>query len=136
MISNTSITLYNKVTIKDEVTWYKTHIHNVNWQDKNVLVPTEKTLYSITQIFVPFEAVRRAGKDYIGSVAFRKENDRDNLITFTESDLIVKGVCEYDLNTGSEKDLRSTVDNVLSIIAVSVNNNGSPRMQHFEVEAK
>jgi hypothetical protein len=50
----------------------------------------------------------------------------------------VRGIIDYDLSAAgsSLKDLRSKYDDVREIMTVGTNDNGSPEMQHWELEAK
>lgn len=135
MQTNANITLYNIVTIKDVRTVYRTEIYGVNRQGKTKSSAGENGLNTAkeTRVFIPFTSIDQTGKEYLEPVAFRSEGNRGNYITFNEGDIVVRGICPYDLQNGSVKELMAQYDNVLTVLNVDKLDNGSYRMQHFEL---
>ncbi|CAM2079764.1 MAG: hypothetical protein NSGCLCUN01_03992 [uncultured Clostridium sp.] len=137
------ITLYNAYYDKQtEKTLYsRTYLFGVDWQGSNAIAIRDKGLISEdkTEIFIPFSI--ETAKKYIKPKAFSRlsENEREKYFTFSNKDIVVKGIVDFDV-TGekghTKKDLESNYDDVLTIISVSTFDYGSENMQHWEVLAK
>ena len=142
MITNADITVYNKVEFRDEITYYRTYIEQVNWQNVTRAVvgsngiDADKGLFGSTVIFIPRSSIDECVKEYKKPKAFMSEADKSAFFTFEEGTVIVRGTCTYDLNAGTLKDLKAKYDDVLTVLVVDTADNGSYDMQHFMLEAK
>ncbi|MDD7793692.1 DUF6751 family protein [Clostridium sp. 'White wine YQ'] len=141
MIINADITLYNSYVDDMERTKYKkTIIKGVNWQGAVTKMITNNTLQSADSInvFIPFLA-DFSGKTYLEPKEWFKlsESAKDNYFTFKATDRIVKGQCDFEfIGINTVKNLDNSYDNVISIMSVVKNDNGSPSMQHFMIGGK
>lgn len=146
MIVNSSVTLYNSNYNKEDdcIKYNRTHIRGVNFQDtKAIKVSETKGILSadIAKIFIPFTADTE-GKQYIKPKAYKRLTDAEkyNYFTFSSDDKIVKGIIDFEL-TGKKpnndlKYLENMYDDVYNIMSVSMQENGSHSMHHWEVGAK
>lgn len=141
MITNSDITLYNSYVDDMEVTrWKKTIIREVNWQGAVNKTIANNTLQSADSInvYIPFLS-DFSGKEYRDYKSWLKlsEEDKDKYFTFKETDRIVKGICDFEF-TGSNtvKMLDNNYDNVITIMSIIENDNGSPNMQHWGIGGK
>lgn len=135
MITNSDMTLYNKINGPDGPTYKRTHIYGVNWQGETKVNVGETGLLSadVVNIFIPF--VSKDG--YLDPKSYIKVPR--NHFTLENGDLIVRGIVPFDLSGKkgeSEKDLRRLYDNVYTIISVAANDFGSSKMHHWQVIAK
>lgn len=141
MITNSDITLYNGYVDDMERTKYKkTIIKGVNWQGTVTKTVANKELQSADSIniYIPFLA-DFSNKKYLEPKAWNRlsEEEKDNYFTFKATDRIVKGICDFEF-TGSNtvKMLDNGYDNVITVMSIVVNDNGSSNMQHFQIGGK
>lgn len=141
MITNTDITLYNSYVDSMEITKYKkTIIKGVNWQGTVTKTIVNNILQSADSInvYIPFLA-DFSGKTYLEPKAWLKlsEVDKGKYFTFKATDRIVKGQCDFEFTgTATVKNLDSSYDNVISIMSIIKNDNGSPSMRHWNIGGK
>ena len=145
MYTNTGATLYNydrdKTTGK--VTYRRTHLRNVFWDDSkqsNVLKSGLTSVESVN-ISVPFD-VDAEGKTYKSPKEYLNSTDKDNSFTFTANsqDLIVKGIIDYEIDNSSSQKiserlsyLKNKYDYVMTISIVDMKDFGSENMRHWEI---
>lgn len=144
MISNADITIYNHYKDKEteRVIYKRTVIKNVNWQEQRLMNLVNKTVESADtiMIFIPFLNVPE-DKQYIEPKAWRRllEDDKDKYFTFAKEDIVVKGICDFEITGEKGADLqaiKNNYDNVVSVISVIICDNGSPTIRHWEVGCK
>lgn len=145
MYTNTGATLYNYDRDKttDKVTYRRTHLRNVFWDDSkqsNVLKSGLTSVESVN-ISVPFD-VDAEGKTYKSPKEYLNSTDKDNSFTFTANsqDLIVKGIIDYEINNSSSQKiseslsyLKNNYDYVMTISIVDMKDFGSENMRHWEI---
>jgi hypothetical protein len=137
-MTNTDITLYNSYVDDLERTKYKkTIIKGVNWQGTVTKTIVNNVLQSADSInvYIPFLA-DFSGKTYLEPKAWLKlsEADKDLYFTFKATDRIVKGQCDFEFTgTATVKNLDISYDNVVTIMSVVKNDNGSPSIKHFMI---
>lgn len=141
MIVNSDITLYNKYYSKDEQRdkYIRTYLRGVNWQGKQAVQVSDKGINSadVISIYIP-KGVDSDFKEYISPKRYNSLSDKDkeNYFTFAYGDKIVKGIIDFDLTgikPNNEKYLEELHDNVVTIISIITNENGSYNMQHWKV---
>ena len=141
MITNSDLTIYNKYLNKEtERTEYiRTHIYGVNFQVKTMVAVADKGLNSanIATIFIPMNAYF-SNKKYIKPKAFKNisPSDKGDFFTFEEGDIIVKGICDFELSSKNLNELKNNFDDVYSLISIETNENGSEHMHHWKIGAK
>lgn len=148
MVTNCSITLYNKYTDRTTLKecYKKTIIQKANWQGQKVAgvstTETGKGVLNIADsinIFIPL-INNFSGKTYIEPELWLllADVDRDKHFTFQSLDRIAKGVCSYEFvpTTNPITNLDSKYANVASIMSAIINDNGSKSMQHYQIGGK
>lgn len=155
MKTNCSITLYNKYTDKStlKILYKKTVIKKTNaitganWQGYNIqaTISTAESakgtigMTSAINVFIP--QINNFGeKSYIEPKAWLllADADRDKYFTFQELDYLVKGECSFEFNSSTNPitNLSKLNDNVITVMSVISNNNGSARMRHWQIGGK
>lgn len=149
MITNCSITLYNKYIDKStqKVMYKKTIIKKANWQGQPIVATISSAesakgvvgMTSSINVFIPF-INDFSNKTYIAPKewSYLADADRDKYFTFQELDYMVKGECDIADNTTlvNIPNLIKAKDNVITIMSVIPNDNGSPRMCHWQIGGK
>jgi hypothetical protein len=147
MKSNCSVTIYNQYTSgAGKKSYKKTIIKFANWQGKEIATASsaESTkgmlnIASETNVFIPFINDFQ-GKTYVDPKSWDTralDADRDKYFTFQQTDRIVKGVCSYEFDAVNNPITKlDTFDNVVTIMSAIVNDNGSLRMQHYQIGGK
>jgi len=147
MLTNCSITVYNKyidkITLKE--CYKKTIIQKANWQGQKVAgvstTETGKGVLSIADsinIFIPF-INSFSNKTYLSPKAWNDVNlvNRDNYFTFQATDRIVKGECAFEfVPTTNPITNLDKLDNVVSVMSIIINDNGSKALRHYQLGAK
>ena len=114
MITNASVTIYNKVYDRDEGSnkYYRTVLKGVNWQDATKVLPSDTGVVSadVAEVYIPF---------------------------LIDTDIIVKGVVTDELTKQKDVEhLKNKYGSVRVIAVIETNDNGSPTMQHWKVTAE
>lgn len=150
MITNCSITLYNKYIVDkatQKVAYKKTIIKKANWQGQPIVATINAAesakgvvgMTSSINVYIPF-VNEFSNKTYIAPKEWNSLGaaDRDKFFTFQELDYMVKGECDIADNATlvNMPNLIKVKDNVISLMSVIANDNGSLRMQHFVVGGK
>lgn len=140
MITNCVVTLYNNYKdAMEKVYFKKTIIRSANWQSTEVTTIASNVLVSADaiNIFIPFNADFE-GKTYLEPKAWAKlsEIDKDKYFTFSKTDRIVKGISSYEWSLTNPITNLDKLDNVATIMSITVNDNGSNRMKHYQLGAK
>lgn len=141
MITNSDLTIYNKYLNKEtERTEYiRTYIYGVNFQVKNMVSIADKGLNSanVATVFIPMNA-DFSNKKYKKPKAFKNISSlsKDDFFTFEEGDIIVKGICDFELSSKNLNELKNNFDDVYSLISIETNENGSEHMHHWKIGAK
>ena len=146
MITNCSITLYNKYTDKTTLKemYKRTVIKKANWQgEKESSMATTTTgkgvlnVVDSTNVYIPmineFE-----NKAYIEPKKWSKllDSERNNYFTFQEADRIVKGECDFIQSALNPITNLSSYDNVISVMSIGINDYGSKTLNHFKIGGK
>ena len=99
MITNASVTIYNKVYDRDEGSnkYYRTVLEGVNWQDATKVLPSDTGVVSadVAEVYIPF--LIDTEKKYCSPVNFNSEQEKDKFFTLAPEDIIVKGVVADEL---------------------------------------
>jgi hypothetical protein len=123
MKTNADITLYSVVGKNaDGKAYARYHIHRANWQGKKRAIIADKGLRTEDSIRI-FVLLSNPDIAYL---------------SFKKGDIVVRGRVDFDLDGTDrhrEKDLFSAYDDAYTIIAATKNDNGSKRVQHWELEA-
>lgn len=144
MISNSDITVYNHYTDKatERTIYKKTVIKDVDWQGQKVSSLNNKVLDTVNtvMIYIPFLSDFQE-KQYIKPKAWKRltADEKDKYFTFSNEDIIVKGICDFEITGDKSQDLKTlenTYDDVVTIISVNTCDTGSPAIQHWEVGCK
>ena len=128
MITNASVTIYNKVYDREEGSnkYYRTILKGVNWQDVTKVV---------AEVYVPFLVDTR--KRYRSPVNFASAQDKNDFFTFAPEDIVVRGEITDELIKQKDVEhLKDKYGNVRIIAIVETNDNGSPALQHWKVTAE
>ena len=139
MITNASVTIYNKVYDRDEGSnkYYRTVLEGVNWQDVTKVLPSDTGVVSadVAEGYIPF--LIDTEKKYCSPVNFNSEQEKDKFFTFAPEDIIVKGVVADELTKQKDVEhLKNKYGSVRVIAVIETNDNGSPTMQHWKVTAE
>ncbi|NME64466.1 hypothetical protein HF846_07580 [Clostridium cadaveris] len=133
LFKNTDITIYNKYydIAFDIYKYQRTVIRDVNWQGKRNATVTDKGLNRDDSILIFIDKI----PGYISSKRFTRltNEERTKYFTFGLNDIIVKGVCDFDIKgikPNSIADLERNYDDVVNVIGVQEWSN------HWEVECK
>ncbi|MCI6278053.1 MAG: hypothetical protein MR639_15245 [Clostridium sp.] len=133
LFKNADITLYNKYYDKenDVDRYQRTIIRGVNWQGKRNATITDKGLNRDDSILIFIDKL----DNYVRPKRFNMlmDEDRANYFTFGLNDIIVKGICDFDIKgikPNSIADLERQFDDVVNILGVQEWSN------HWEVECK
>ncbi len=133
MISNANITVYNKYvdTATRTEKWQRTEVFNCVWQGVSAIARFKEQVPAKTVlILIPFAS----GTGYQEPKAWQV--DRDGW-TLQEGDVIVRGLVTDEITAiYTMKDLRDDHQHVFTIASVAAMDEGSPNMQHWEVQAK
>lgn len=143
MLTNTSITLYNKYLNRDTGLheWHRTYISVANWQGEIGVSVGDKGLNSAdsVNIYIPMDADFE-GKTYVGPKAYANlsPNALAQHFTFAPNDKIVKGTIAFEI-TGTRPNtiagLESGFDDVLNITSVAIWDQGGYPMRHYKIGA-
>lgn len=139
MITNASVTIYNKVYDRDEGSnkYYRTILKGVNWQDVTKVLPSDSGVISadVAEVYVPFLVDTR--KRYRSPVNFASAQDKNDFFTFAPEDIVVRGEITDELIKQKDVEhLKDKYGNVRIIAIVETNDNGSPALQHWKVTAE
>lgn len=133
LFKNTDVTIYNKYydLASDTYKYQRTVIREINWQGKRNATVTDKGLNRDDSILIFIDKI----PGYISPKRFAKltDKERSNYFTFGLNDIIVKGVCDFDIKgikPNSIADLERNYDDVVNVIGVQEWSN------HWEVECK
>lgn len=133
LFKNTDVTIYNKYydLSFDIYKYQRTVIRDVNWQGKRNATVTDKGLNRDDSILIFIDKI----PGYISSKRFTRltNEERTKYFTFGLNDIIVKGICDFDIkgiNPNSIADLERNYDDVVNVIGVQEWSN------HWEVECK
>ena len=132
MMTNTSMSVFNKYTDENKNVFFKKHlIDNVFWDDsKGVNLNTGYEKADDVNIFISKD--KNDMRDYVTPKQYK---GLQGTWTLNNGDFIVKGdVVETQVLT--IKELSSKYDNVFTISLVDDKDFGSPNMQHFEIRGK
>jgi hypothetical protein len=142
MLTNADITLFNAIPGADGPVWRRTYLYGVNWQGLTRASVTDKGLLKAdsTRVFVPF-SVKTGSEDkhYLKPKKYRETSDFGAFFTFEKGDLVCRGIVDEQLGGEdgiTEKELRKRYDDVMTILSVAANDNGSRSMWHWELEAQ
>lgn len=139
MITNASVTIYNKVYDREEGSnkYYRTILKGVNWQDVTKVLPSDSGVISadVAEVYVPFLVDTR--KRYRSPVNFSSAQDKNDFFTFAPEDIVVRGEITDELIKQKDVEhLKDKYGNVRIIAIVETNDNGSPALQHWKVTAE
>ncbi len=133
MIPNAHITIYNKYI--DGATrsekWQRTEVFNCVWQGVSAIARfKEQTPANTILILIPFAS----GLAYQEPKAWQV--DRDGW-TLQEGDIVVRGLVTDEITGGfTLKNLYASHQYVAQISSVAAMDEGSPNVQHWELQAK
>lgn len=139
MITNASITIYNKVYDREEGNnkYYRTILKGVNWQDVTKVLPSDSGVISadVAEVYVPFLVDTR--KRYRSPVNFASAQDKNDFFMFAPEDIVVRGEITDEITKQKDVEhLKDKYGNVRVIAVVETNDNGSPALQHWKVTAE
>ena len=142
MITNSDLTIYNISYNKDTkvMEYNRTYLYGVNWQGENKISVGDKGLNSAdsVSVLIPFDVSVENNKKYVRPNIYKSlsEVERKSHYTFSNKDIIVKGIIDFNL-TGVKPNnleyLKNLYDDVLTVISVITCDIGSPYMRHWEV---
>lgn len=147
MITNCSITLYNKYTDKTTLKemYKRTVINRASWQGEKVAAvsttETGKGVLNVADsinISIPLMNNDFEDKAYIDPKSWLKlaDSERDKYFTFQSADRIVKGKCDF-IPTGTLLiGELSKYDNAISIMSIKINDYGSKNLNHYKIGGK
>ena len=99
MITNASVTIYNKVYDREEGSnkYYRTVLKGVNWQDATKVLSSDTGVVSadVAEVYIPF--LIDTEKKYCSPVNFISEQEKDKFFNLATDDIIVKGVVTDEL---------------------------------------
>lgn len=132
MMTNASLSVYNKAVLNRETIYIKAFVDRVFWQDSEGANRVKSGMENVDRsiIYVPFDA--DFSKPYRSPKEFL--NNPDGCMTFRPGDLVVKG--ETVEETATQKGLEQKYDYVRVISSVDLKDYGSGRMQHIELGAR
>ena len=152
MLTDTTITLYNKVKLAGGKELYKKTIITKNsrttgatWHGKTLgtVSNTESgkgmlNMANNINIRIPLNNNFSEGKSYIDEKAWFKlsDTDREKYFTIQVSDKVVKGICSYEYSDTNLITKLDSFDNVATVMAKDINNYGSRCMQHLYIGGK
>ena len=131
MIPNAHVTIYNKYIDEREEKYQRSEIYNCVWQSvKAISRMREMTAANTALLLIPFAS----GLLYQEPKAWQV--DRVGW-TLQEGDVIVRGLVEDEITDAyTITDLRKEHQNVVVIVSVDAMDQGSPVVQHWEVNCK
>lgn len=132
MITNTSMSVYNKHTDEQKNVVFKKHlIDNVFWDDsKGINRNLGYENADDVNVFIP-----KSQNDMNGYVEPKKYKGLSNTWTLENGDFIVKGNT-IESEVLSIRELVQKYDNVFTISLVDDKDFGSENMHHFEIRGK
>lgn len=132
MITNTSMSVYNKHTDEQKNVVFKKHlIDNVFWDDsKGINRNLGYENADDVNVFIP-----KSQNDMTGYVEPKKYKGLSNTWTLENGDFIVKGNTS-ESEVLSIKELAQKYDNVFTISLIDDKDFGSESMHHFEIRGK
>lgn len=132
MITNTSMSVYNKYTDEEKNVVFKKHlIDNVFWDDsKGINRNLGYENADDVNVFIP-----KSQNDMSGYIEPKKYKGLSNTWTLENGDFIVKGNTS-ESEVLSIKELVQKYDNVFTISLVDDKDFGSENMHHFEIRGK
>lgn len=133
LFPNCDLTIYNKYYDKvfDTYQYQKTVIRKVDWQGKRNVTVSDKGLNRDDSILIFINKL----DNYVSPKRFARltDQERANYVTFTMNDVVVKGVCDFEitgLKPNSVSDLEKQFDDVVNIIGAQ------EWSDHWQVECK
>lgn len=139
MLDNTSATIFNKAIDydSDAVTYHKTIIPTVHWEDGCSVSPKKNHSKTRTAfICIDFSVSSKVGKSFVPPAEFAKlgTSERDQYWTLACDDLIIKGSVGDEIQPGGLQRWMAAHPEAASISAVDTFDMGS--LKHWEVYAK
>lgn len=131
MIPNVHITVYNKYIENREEKYQRAEVLDVVWQStKAISRMKEMTAANVALILIPFAS----GNDYAEPKTWRIDKEG---WTLQEGDVIIRGIVTDEITAlYTITDLRNDHENVVTIVSVDAMDQGSPAVQHWEVNCK
>jgi hypothetical protein len=131
MIPNANITIYNKYLDARAEKFQRTVVFNCVWQGVSAISRFKEQIPANTiLIMIPFSS----GLDYQEPKAW--QDDKTGW-TLQEGDVIVRGMITDEITTQyGIRHLYAEHQSVVRIASIAAMDEGSPRVQHWEVQAK
>lgn len=134
LIPNSDITIYNKYFVSRAEVYQRFEVYDVVWQSTDAISRAKEQVASNSAlIMIPFAR----GGDYVQPKAWQALLDKSSVWTLQEGDIVVRGIAVEEITAGySVSSLRADYNDVVMITAIAAMNEGSPNVQHWEVNAK
>lgn len=134
LIPNSDITIYNKYFENRAEVYQRFEVFGVVWQSTDAISRAKEQVASNSAlIMIPFAN----GENYLTPKAWQALTDKEDHWTLQEGDIIVRGIAIEEIEEGySVSNLRADYDDVVMITAIAAMNEGSPNVQHWEVNGK
>lgn len=125
-------TVYNKYLVGRVETWQRVEIEGVHWEQRHAREGNQDN--DFTSVFIPFAR----GTDYLAPRVWQALPLKVGSWTLQIGDVIVKGIVEDELVTGSFtlSNLKAVYDDVLVIASVDTRDYGSSALQHWEITCR
>jgi hypothetical protein len=133
VIPNAHVTIYNRYIHTDRSEkWQRSEIFNCVWQGVSAIARFKEQVPANTiLILIPFAS----GAGYAEPKAWQAS--KASQWTLQEGDVIVRGLVTDEIDTEyTITSLRAEHQHVVQIASVAAMDEGSPNVQHWEVQAK
>ena len=126
-------TLFNQVRENNEVTYYKTFLYVMDWQQEQGIktLKTSNTAVDVKSnivLYIPYDTTSEA--EYVSPKVYARLVSKEGYWTLATHDKIVKGFIDDDITTEKQyRELSSYYDDVATITSVT----DCEMMKHFEV---
>jgi hypothetical protein len=135
MITNTSMTIYNRYTATGAEAYQRSVIDAVAWENTKAVSGAGAGRLSDNAATVYIPKIGQTA--YTAPKAWLALANKAGKWTLREGDIIVKGtVTDSIAGTFTITSLKAKYDNVLVITSVDTMDNGSPELHHWQVGAK
>lgn len=142
MLTNTTATVYNRITDRDtdKTTYFRTVIPATHWEESYAALDKAKSHEKIRSVMaiIDFSVCNRMAKQYLPAkgYALLPTSEAGQYWTLDCGDIVVKGTVADEITQSGRKQWLLAHPDAAIITAVQTNDMGSPAMQHWEVHAK
>lgn len=135
MITNTSLTVYNKHIVNRAEKYQRTALLAVLWDSSSATLKRKSADLQNNKAVIALP--HYIGVAYLKPKAWLALENKTAHWTLQEGDIVVRGIVTDEITDGfTLSALRAKYDDVLEIVSVALMDQGSPNTHHWEILCK